>query len=562
MSGITKSLRSCINCRQFMTALLIIFPFAAMLWVWFSSLSFVPVPWPDDSAFYFVAKELFKWPPRWVMLPQAPFEPTYRIWNFNTMPLYPILLGLGRLIGIDGIFAIKIFPLGAWAMSGSLLGVVLYKKGLPFLLSLLIAMTFMMDPTLRWASVIVRPESLIGLCGGALVLGLTFGFPERLKPTKFWNPISALLVTAAYAHFNAVHLLFPVLLSTLFSLRQIDIKKSVKQLLHIGATGLLYLSPWLFTVIIKFPLFIHQMTTQWTRLSYGNNWLSTTEIALKSLFQDLGSPEPWPEILYFSAYFVAAFIFLGLIWGIVIPLIQKFHLGVFKKSPQNLSEINLLPAGAWLLGSLWIWDSKPEVWFTSFLHLSLWTFMGLATLKLYQTKTKIWAVLAFPIFVCLAIFTHVNVSQAERLSQTQTWKWPIYRNFIDCIDQQLIKDNAKNNVTPYRVWAPTFPDVTIELSLRHPDWEFTRTNDFAERANLAVQHGRDVEAVVVPEMINWTERQLSEAAPATSDEPVPTSSVWMTWKAYFLNRLWIEKGWKPNRYICQRGRWQAFIFFK
>src|SRR5689334_2772277 len=72
-------------------------PVLAALFVWLTPLSFVPVPWPDDSAFYFVAKSLFAWPPRWVMLPQAPFEPTYRIFNFNTMPLYPILIGLGRL---------------------------------------------------------------------------------------------------------------------------------------------------------------------------------------------------------------------------------------------------------------------------------------------------------------------------------------------------------------------------------------------------------------------------------------------------------------------------------
>src|SRR5476649_95889 len=133
MSGITKSLRSCINSRRFFTIVLIIFPFAAMFWVWFSALSFVPVPWPDDSAFYFVTKELFRWPPRWVMLPQAPFEPTYRIWNFNTMPLYPLLVGLGRLLGIDGSHAIKLWPLAAYGLSGSLFSVVLYRAGLPFI---------------------------------------------------------------------------------------------------------------------------------------------------------------------------------------------------------------------------------------------------------------------------------------------------------------------------------------------------------------------------------------------------------------------------------------------
>src|SRR4051794_11621867 len=158
--------------------LVLIGPLTA-LWVWRSSLSFVPVPWPDDSAFYFVAKELFQWPPRWVMLPQAPFEPSYRIFNFNTMPLYPILIGLGRFIGIDGSFLLKFWPLSALAFSGSLLVGVLFRKGLSLIPCLLIAFVYALDPTLRWASVIVRPESLIGLFGMALVLGLTFGFPKR-----------------------------------------------------------------------------------------------------------------------------------------------------------------------------------------------------------------------------------------------------------------------------------------------------------------------------------------------------------------------------------------------
>src|SRR3954465_2427063 len=107
--------------RKTWERLIPLIPVIVMLWVWASSLAFVPVPWPDDSAFYFVAKELFKWPPRWVMLPQAPFEPTYEIFNFNTMPLYPILIGIGRWFGIDGSFLLKFWPLTGWALTGSLL---------------------------------------------------------------------------------------------------------------------------------------------------------------------------------------------------------------------------------------------------------------------------------------------------------------------------------------------------------------------------------------------------------------------------------------------------------
>src|ERR1700739_152895 len=108
---------------------LVFIPICIALWVWLSALAFVPVPWPDDSAFYFVAHELFKWPPRWVMLPQAPFEPTYRIFNFNTMPLYPLLVGLGRFVGIDGSHALKLWPLAAWAATGCLLSASLARAG-------------------------------------------------------------------------------------------------------------------------------------------------------------------------------------------------------------------------------------------------------------------------------------------------------------------------------------------------------------------------------------------------------------------------------------------------
>jgi hypothetical protein len=36
----------------------------------------------------------------------------------------------------------------------------------------------------------------------------------------------------------------------------------------------------------------------------------------------------------------------------------------------------------------------------------------------------------------------------------------------------------------------------------------------------------------------------------------------MTWSAHYLNLLWTKPGWKPNRHICQRGRWSAFFFMK
>ena len=540
--------------KQHATTILILLPLLIIAWVWLSPLAFVPVPWPDDSAFYFVGRELFKWPPRWVMLPQAPFEPTYRIFNFNTMPLYPILVGLGRLIGIDGSHAIKLWPLAAYGLSGSLLSAWLYRAGLPFLGALSVGVALSLDPGMRWAAVLVRPESLIGLCGVALVLGLSLGFPARFRPRGLWHPVAALLAIAAYAHFNAIHLLFPVVLTCLMA---------PQELMAIGLRCLLYLTPWLLAVVIHPLLFIYQMEVQWKRLVFHNEWLDSPAHALRGIFQDMGSPEPWPEHLHLAAYVIWALILAALLFGLLLPLVRLGLVAAGRTAKPEKQA--LLPAAGWIVGSIWLWENKPEVWFNYYVHLSVWTFAGLASLAAWKSKTS-----ALPRVTALAglgaaflftsgLFASVDVAQAMRLDATRTWHWSTYHDFVDCLDVELKRvEKRLGHPKPFRVWDPTFPDVTIELSRLHPDWEFTRTNDFWDRADLAVQHGRDVEAVVVTETLNWPEREISEAQ-AKHPEILST---WMTWKIHFLNRLWDERGWKPERYLCQRGRWQGFIFEK
>lgn len=513
---------------------------AFALWVWLSALAFVPVPWPDDSAFYFVAHEFFKWPPRWVMLPQAPFEPTYRIFNFNTMPLYPLLIGVGRWIGIDGSFWLKLWPLGFWAATGSVLAIALRRARLPIPLILLILAAFSLDPELRWASVLVRPESLIGLCGMMLVLKQSFEQPSV-------RTISLLLAIAAYAHFNAVHLVFPVVFA--YASRP-------RVLAKIAGRTALYLSPWALVALWHFKLFLQQMNTQWTRLQFPNDWLSSPGRALASLFQSLGSPDPWPLQLEWASLALWILIFLSLLLGVLLPIVQFAQ----KKRPPSAT---LAPAAGWILGAAWLWHTKPEVWFMIYLHLAIWCFAAVWMVSLWNSRgsqrivylTGLCSLISFTAMIFLAM----TVAQNRRLSATQSWNWPTYDSYIDCIDSRLSQlEQDLGRPALFRVWAPTFPDVTIELSRRHRHWEFTRTNDFWNRADLAVQHGRDVEAVVVAETLRWPEATIS--APA-SEHP-ELQSVWMTWKQHFLNRLWSEPDWKPSRFICQRGRWQAYLFMK
>jgi hypothetical protein len=301
------------------------------------------------------------------------------------------------------------------------------------------------------------------------------------------------------------------------------------------------------------------MRLQWTRLAVPNHWLATTESAVHSLFQDLGSPVPWNTAIFEAAKVIWVLLILVVCAELLIlPIVSRYM-----QSPERVqrTQLSLLPSIGWVIGGMWIWHSKPEVWFMYYVHIAAWCLIGLSALKLWQSRSQFrlpsWIALTSSVTFITGIFGYVNLQQFERLQGTQSWNWPTYYSWVDCVDQRLTQLHKNlGNKKPFQVWDPTFPDITIELSRRHPDWEFTRTNDFSERNHLAIQHGWETDAVVVTETLNWAELNVSDKA-----ENMPhLQSVWMRWQGYFLNTLWTSAGWKPNRYICQRGRWQAFLF--
>lgn len=536
-------------------------PVVAALLTWLTPLAFAPVPWPDDSAFYFVARELFSWPPRWVMLPQAPFEPSYRELNFNTMPLYPILIGLGRWIGIDGSHALKLWPLAGWAAGGALLVAALARAGLGRASALLIAILWAASPTLRWASVLVRPESLIAALGMALVLGLTLGFPRRLAARGLWDPAASLLALAAYAHFNSVHLVFAVVAAALVPDGRRPNWRDLKALAATGARTALYLSPWLLVALWKAPLFAKQMKLQWSRLAVGSNWFESLQAFSFVWFDEMGSPERIPGWTRWTGLALWALAIVAVAWGLLAPAVRAALKGSAKPTAGlNTPGPPLAPAAGWLAGAVWLCHTKPEVWFTHYMHASLFAFLGIALLRLHRYgRPRACAGLTLALAPLAAVFAWATGAQALALASSESWRWRTYERFVDCIDRRLTEhERALGSPRPYRVWGPTFPDVTIALSRRHPGWEYTRTNDFWDRQDLAIIHGHEVEAVVVPETIQLAEREVD----AQAGEVPGLRSTWMSWEGYFLIRLWRTSHWKPERHVCQAGRWMAFLFLK
>lgn len=481
------------------------------------------------------------------MIPQSPFIPSYREWNFNTMPLFPILIGLARLVGITGSHSLKILPLAGWLFGALFVLRAFRRDGAKpgFLLAAAAVLTF--DPITRWSSVLIRPESLIAAAGVVILFGFRFGWPDFLRERKYFHPVSLCLLVGALLHFNAIHLV-PVVIVLYAG----DFRKIMK----IGSLTAVGLVPWLVTVALKPRLFIEQMELQFGRLAnFHNPWLSDWKAFTTALLQDMGSPEPWAaeyQIAIIGCIFATPLIVVAT--GLVLR--GKDESGAPKWTSRK--GTTLLGALTWFCSSLYLWHTKAEVWFTHFIHVSFWCWTLLLIHGLRPSGRLRAIATAFPAIIGL-LFLYGQIGQTVRLESTKTWHWRNYDRWIECIDSYLVEEHAKRgSPKKFRVWDPTFPDITIELSRRHPDWEFTRTNDFRLRWDAAVQHGYDVDAMIITEVFRTDEVVFR----GDQSWRPHNRSVWMDWQDYFLIRLEKDPAFKPKRYLCQNGRWDAFIYFK
>lgn len=512
-------------------------------WVWIGwlaagPLSFVPVPWPDDSAFYFVAKDFLNPPTyaesRWTMGPQSPFEPTYLEWNFNTMPLYPLLIAAGKLVGIDGVHTIKFWPLIFYGISLTLLFQFIFNLQINRVTKWILGIALLLDPTLRWASILVRPESLVGLAGVIIFL----------RPKLSAKHIGAILGIAANAHFNAIHLVFPTAL--LIWIRNSSNRDRLRELAVTSVWALLMLAPWLATVLAKPSLFMTQMELQWSRLAIANDWTHTLSGFLLGFFQQMGSPiELGRSLMAVSIFFILAILGGGYF------VLKSALVPNAKANPQAMFSL------AWVISAIWLWHTKPEVWFTYFLHLSLWTFI---TVLISHPFVPRFArhILVVGLGLTFLVFAGETYGQSSKMARDPSFTWTTYHQYIDCIDKYLTeRANQIGKPETLSVWAPTFPDILIELSLRHPTWRLTRTNDFWKRENLALSHAGEVDAVVVAETLQYTQGVASGPRSVFPE----IQSVWMTWKGHYLHKLESDPKFKPNRHYCQVHRWQAFLYF-
>jgi len=470
----------------------------AALWFSLSRLGFVPVPWPDGSAFFLPSIEWLSWPPKWVMHSQAAFVPSYDTASFNMMVGFPTLLGVASRLGLNalvgGALAVKLVAMIAfvawvvmlWLLARKLFETMLVGSRERIISAVAVTVAGALDPLIRWGTLVVRTEMWISLAW-VVVLVFLAQVAKRgwnFRPGDFWK-LAVTLSLAAYFHFEAFFIV-PGVAAALFPWSEAGVcSKSglfrlwCARLWSVSWRVLALLSPWLIFVLWHFPLFLEQMTTQFGRLSGTNEWMRDAYGLFHSLFLSLGAAEPWPKSLNPAK---------AVFWLLVLALPAC---GVFLwavKAGVRSSRWLPLFAGCLinLIAAFYLWLTKPEVWFITLCHTALWPLAAVAVACFGKIPSRITVVLAM-IFAALSL-----VATADQWRRIQDgYSWSRYGRWVDCIDGVLKAADAK------KIWQPHVPDVLVELSGRDKSYDLTRSLDFERQGRLARDFFHRVDAVVL-----------------------------------------------------------------
>lgn len=446
-----------------------------VIFFWASTLSFFPVPWPDDAAFFLPGVEWVAWPPVYRMHAQAPFVPTYDVANFNIMPGLPLLLGLGNLVGVKGSHGIRIFGMLAMVAWAILLILWMARRKLAREWVWLIALGSVFAPVVRWGATVVRTEVWQGLFWLLILMELDSVSRSRWRLAVF-------LALAAYFHYESVVWVVPVALG-LYPFGQTGrpverLTGWCKELFGVVWRVVVLLSPWLVYVLWHWDVFWVQMDVQFTRLAGGHPYVTSTYGFFHSLFPELGNPLPNPGFLDLGK---------GIFW-MLLPVCVVRNLFLIPKGDSG-SGVRLAAVAA-VATTFYLWMVKPEIWFTVLVHVSFWPLLVLSIPERKTTRTATRVAFSMAGFAALLILLVVEIGvAAEQWQKTRShYSWGAYHNWVSCIDQ-TIADRTY-------VWQPHWPDVLVELGGREPQREYFRAVDFKNIDLLLEKHVQNCEVII------------------------------------------------------------------
>ena len=183
--------------------------------------------------------------------------------------------------------------------------------------------------------------------------------------------------------------------------------------------------------------------------------------------------------------------------------------------------------------------------------MTLWPWVGVVLLKDVGDQRFKKGFMALT--AGYALFS-VAANLSQQLKIQPVYSWSNDPRWVDCIDSVVTKTAVKG---PPKVWQPHIPDILVELSSRHPEWDLTRTMDFESEKDKARKFTQVADVIVMSRFFNlegdfnsWNyqgpERQQDmELVSQEIDQP--------------FGPLILSQGGQWNRQICRVGPFFANI---
>jgi hypothetical protein len=454
---------------------------------WNTSLSFYPVPWPDDSAFYLAGLDWINWPSHYRMHSQAPFVDTYDQANFNIMPLLPLVFGIFRYLGFDSSHALRLLGLGVFVLYTWILVDWAKKREFSTIWIWTLAFACITTPVLRWGATVARTEIWQALFWililrelEALGSTVTSSANHPVTSPRSRSPwrIPTFLALAAGFHYEAIVWVLPT--AAAIVLQNPTPAKAMRALWAIAWRTLLLMSPWLVYLVTHFSELQTQLTIQFSRLSHYHPYLQDLYGAFHSIFLSMGQPLGYPK--FFNAGKIIT-------WGIIFFTFSRcIYLAIRERGPRG--PVRLAVALGFVTTG-YLWATKPETWFTTLIYAGLWpafllSFREPRGLPLsapnsktqgHKNSTASWdprasmQERAIWVSVITLIMLQVGVAIYQWSHARGKFEWSRYQAWVGCIESAIGPRE--------HIWQVNIPDVLVELTKKHPRKDYTRSVDFS-----------------------------------------------------------------------------------
>jgi hypothetical protein len=151
----------------------------------------------------------------------------------------------------------------------------------------------------------------------------------------------------------------------------------------------------------------------------------------------------------------------------------------------------------------------------------------------------------------------VSASIVQSKQMHPSYRWSVFDEWVNCIDSGIQSHIHSDHP---KIWQTHLPDVLVDLAVRHPEYDLTRTLDFYDLADRAWSFALTTDAIILSQYLNEPKVESNlETFTRYSGPPRPRDAP-LYKDVHFGER--IVKEFSPEKWdtkICHYGNFWASV---